>query len=68
MKKVNPNYILRNHMAEVTIKKAEVDKDYTGIDRLLSLLQNPFDEQPDFESYAGLPPDWAQEISVSYSS
>jgi len=68
MKKVNPKYILRNYMAEAAIRKAEDDKDYSEIDRLLSLLRKPFDEQPEHEQYAGLPPDWAQSISVSCSS
>jgi len=67
MKQVNPKYILRNHMAEIAIKKAE-KKDYSEIERLFNLLQNPFDEQPENEEYAGLPPQWAQEISVSCSS
>ena len=67
MKKINPKYILRNHMAEVAIKKAE-QKDYSEIDRLFKLLQNPFDEQPENETYAGHPPEWSQEISVSCSS
>ncbi len=67
MKQVNPKYILRNYMAEVAIKKAE-KKDYSEIERLFNLLQNPFDEQPENESYAGFPPEWAQEISVSCSS
>jgi len=67
MKQVNPKYILRNYMAEVAINKAE-EKDYSEIDRLFKLLQNPFDEQPENENYAGFPPEWAQEISVSCSS
>jgi len=68
MKQVNPKYILRNYMAESAIRKAEDKKDYTEIDRLLALLRKPFDEQPENEQYAGLPPDWAQSISVSCSS
>ena len=67
MKCINPKYILRNYMAEVAIKKAE-QKDYSEIERLFDLLQNPFDEQPENETYAGYPPQWAQEISVSCSS
>jgi hypothetical protein len=35
---------------------------------LLKLLGRPFDEQPEMEDYAALPPDWAQHISVSCSS
>lgn len=68
MKQVNPKYILRNYMAEVAIKKAEQEKDYSEIDRLFQLLQNPFDEQPEFQTYADFPPQWSQEISVSCSS
>lgn len=68
MKQVNPKYILRNYMAEVAIQKAEEEKDYSEIDRLFTLLQHPFDEQPENEHYAGLPPEWAEEISVSCSS
>ena len=67
MKKVNPKYILRNYMAEVAIQKAE-QKDYSEIERLFKLLQNPFDEQTENEAYAGYPPEWSQEISVSCSS
>ena len=67
MKHVNPKYILRNYMTEIAIKKAE-ENDYSEIERLFNLLQNPFDEQPDNESYAVFPPDWAEKISVSCSS
>ena len=68
MKQVNPKFILRNYMAEIAIKKATQDGDYSEIDILLKLLQNPFDEHDDLYHYAGHPPDWAQQISVSCSS
>ena len=68
MKQVNPKYILRNYMAEVAIRKAEEEKDYSEIDRLFQLLQDPFSEQVDFEAYADFPPGWSEEISVSCSS
>ncbi|MDH5395216.1 MAG: protein adenylyltransferase SelO family protein, partial [Gammaproteobacteria bacterium] len=68
MKQVNPKYILRNYMAEIAIKKAEDEKDYSEIDKLFKLLQNPFTEQPENEHYAGFPPAWAEKISVSCSS
>jgi len=68
LNKTNPQYLLRNYMAEAAIRKAQEDKDYSEIDRLLELLRKPFDEQPEFEQYAALPPDWAQRISVSCSS
>ena len=31
-------------------------------------MQSPYDEHPEMSHYAGLPPEWANEISVSYSS
>jgi serine/tyrosine/threonine adenylyltransferase len=34
----------------------------------LELLAHPFDEQPERESYAAPPPDWARQIEVSCSS
>lgn len=67
MKQVNPKYVLRNYLAQGAIDRA-AEKDFSEIDRLLELLRRPFDEQPQNESYAGLPPDWAQHISVSCSS
>lgn len=68
MNRINPKYVLRNHLAEIAIRKAAEQKDYSEIDRLLKLLSRPFDEQPDMESYADFPPEWAQQIHVSCSS
>ncbi|MDH5446960.1 MAG: YdiU family protein [Gammaproteobacteria bacterium] len=68
MNNVNPKYILRNYLAEVAIRKAEDEKDYSEIDSLFKLLQKPFDEQPENEHYAAHPPDWASGIEVSCSS
>jgi uncharacterized protein YdiU (UPF0061 family) len=68
MDTVNPKYILRNYLAQDAIEKAEKQKEYSEIDRLLNLLANPFDEQPGMESYAAAPPDWARQIEVSCSS
>jgi len=68
MDRVNPKYILRNYLAQIAIRKATEERDYTEIGRLLRLLQRPFDEQPEMAHYADLPPDWAKEIEVSCSS
>ena len=68
MKQTNPKYVLRNYMAEIAIRKAEDEKDYSGIEQLLNLLHAPFDEWPEYEHYAGFPPDWANNIAVSCSS
>ncbi|MCC2642869.1 MAG: ydiU [Nitrospira sp.] len=64
---VNPKYVLRNYLAQAAIEKAQ-QKDYSEIDRLLQLLQNPCREQPGMESYAAAPPNWGKHISVSCSS
>ena len=68
MKRVNPKYILRNYMAEIAIRKAQDENDYTEINTLMEILQDPFSEHSQFEHYAGHPPDWAQQIEVSCSS
>ncbi|MCB1801559.1 MAG: YdiU family protein [Gammaproteobacteria bacterium] len=67
MDAVNPRYILRNYLAQQAIEQAE-QGDFAEVDRLMSLLSRPFDEQPQFGSYAAQPPDWAQQIEVSCSS
>lgn len=68
MDKVNPKYILRTHLAEVAIRKAEDEQDYSEIDKLRRILEKPFDEQPEHEAYAALSPDWAGDICLSCSS
>jgi uncharacterized protein YdiU (UPF0061 family) len=68
MRRVNPKYILRNHLAEIAIRRAADHRDFSEIDRLHRLLARPFDEQPEHASYAAEPPDWARQIEVSCSS
>jgi uncharacterized protein YdiU (UPF0061 family) len=68
MDAVNPKYVLRNHLAEIAIRKARDEKDFSEVGRLLHVLTHPYDEQPESEAYAGLPPDWASTLEVSCSS
>jgi uncharacterized protein YdiU (UPF0061 family) len=56
--RVNPKYILRNYLAQVAIEKAQ-NGDFSEVHKLLAVLERPFDEQPENEAYAALPPDWA---------
>ena len=63
----NPKFILRNHLAEQAIRQAE-QGDFSEVQRLLTLLQRPFDEQPDSEADAAFPPAWAQHLEISCSS
>jgi uncharacterized protein YdiU (UPF0061 family) len=67
MHTVNPKYILRNYLAQVAIEKAQ-NGDYSEVARLLSVLERPFDDQPEHDAYAALPPDWAAHLEVSCSS
>jgi len=48
MLKANPQYILRNHMAQTAIELAERD-DYSEVERLFKLLSQPYSKQPDLE-------------------
>ncbi|MFA3791410.1 YdiU family protein [Aliiglaciecola sp. SL4] len=67
MKEANPKFILRNYLAQNAINAAETG-DFGECERLLKVLSNPFDEQPDFEHYAQTPPDWGQSMEISCSS
>jgi uncharacterized protein YdiU (UPF0061 family) len=63
----NPKYVLRNHLGELAIRAAK-QKDYSQVEALLQVLQAPFDEHPQYESFAGFAPDWASGIEISCSS
>ena len=67
MRRVNPAYVLRNHLGEIAIRRAR-EGDFSEIETLLSLLSAPFDDHPGFESYAVPAPPWAQSIAISCSS
>ncbi len=79
MNRVNPRFVLRNHLAQIAIRQAEqaiampaAERDLPGgfaeTRRLATVLARPFDDQPGHEAYAALPPDWAGSLEVSCSS
>jgi len=68
MDKINPKYVLRNYIAQLIIERVSEEKDFRFLQQWLGILQSPYDEHPEMESYAGIPPQWAQKISVSCSS
>ncbi|MDH5393811.1 MAG: YdiU family protein [Gammaproteobacteria bacterium] len=68
MLKTNPKYILRNYLLETAIERANNEKNYADIENLLQVMSSPFDEHPEFEHFAGLPPEWASQIQLSCSS
>ncbi|MCW8331265.1 YdiU family protein [Photobacterium sp. SDRW27] len=67
MKKSNPKYILRNYLAQQAIESAE-QGDFIVVDQLLCVLATPYDEHPEYEHFADLPPQWGKELEVSCSS
>ena len=67
MNAVNPKYILRNHLAQAAIEKAQ-QQDFSEVAKLLSILETPFDEQEQHEEYANPPPPDLEFIEVSCSS
>ena len=67
MRGVNPKFVLRNHLAEQAIRRAQ-QKDFSELERLHRLLRTPFDEHPGSEADADFPPDWASSIEISCSS
>lgn len=67
MRLINPKYVLRNYLAQVAIECAQ-KSDFSEVRKLLAILEKPFDEQPEYERYAQLPPDWANNLEVSCSS
>jgi len=56
MLKVNPLYIPRNYLVEKAIDAAVSKKDFSIFEELLLVLAKPFDERPEFASYAEVPP------------
>ena len=63
----NPLYVLRNHLAEQAIQAAQAD-DAGEIETLIKLLRTPFTEQPGYDAYAQVAPEWACHLEVSCSS
>jgi len=67
MLRVNPKYVLRNHLGELAIRLAK-EGDFSMVQDLCRVLQNPYDEHPEHEEWSGLAPEWATSIEISCSS
>jgi len=67
MLNTNPKYILRNYLAQNAISAAQ-QGDFAPLQELHMALLKPFDEQPQFEHLAELPPDWGKTLEISCSS
>lgn len=67
MRRANPRIVLRNHLGQVAIERAQ-QGDFSEVARLLKALMAPHDEREGEDDLAGFPPDWAQQIEISCSS
>jgi uncharacterized protein YdiU (UPF0061 family) len=65
---VNPRYILRNWVAETTIRAVEDQGDIATLDRIFKLVQSPFEKHDGDEAFAAPPPPEMCNLEVSCSS
>jgi uncharacterized protein YdiU (UPF0061 family) len=60
MNRVNPKYVFRNYLAQLAIDALEKD-DASVMERLLAVLERPYDEQPAHQDLAVRRPEWARQ-------
>ena len=59
MNKANPKYVFRNYLAQLAIDALEKG-DTSVMERLLNVLERPYDEQPAHHDLAARRPEWAR--------
>lgn len=59
MNRVNPKYVLRNYLAQLAID-ALAEGDASVLERLMAVLERPYDEQPGSDDLAERRPEWAR--------
>jgi uncharacterized protein YdiU (UPF0061 family) len=67
MLRTNPKYVLKNYILQEAIDAAEKD-DFTLVNDLLMLAQNPYEEHEAFDRYAGITPQQHTNLKLSCSS
>ena len=59
MNAANPKYVLRNYLAQLAIDALEKG-DASVLERLMKVLERPYDEQPEHDDLAERRPEWAR--------
>jgi uncharacterized protein YdiU (UPF0061 family) len=59
MNRANPKYVFRNYLAQLAIDALE-GGDASVMERLLKVLERPYDEQPEHHALAARRPEWAR--------
>ena len=59
MNRANPKYVFRNYLAQLAIDALERG-DTAVMERLMKVLERPFDEQPAHQDLAARRPEWAR--------
>jgi serine/tyrosine/threonine adenylyltransferase len=67
MCRINPKYVLRNHLAQNAIELAQ-KKDFSEVARLLKILENPYESQAVSKDYAMGPHPELAHVAISCSS
>lgn len=67
MLRVNPKYVLKNYMLQEAIDAAN-SGDFSVVNQLFVLAQNPYDEHPECERWAGATPEVFKNKKLSCSS
>ena len=65
MRAVNPAIIPRNHRIEQAINAAVRESDLKPFERLVTLLEKPFDDQPE-DAYLRLPPKTSERVAATF--
>lgn len=60
MNATNPKFVLRNYVAQQAIDAAE-NGDYSILHELAEVFKKPYDEQPQYDKYATIRPNWASQ-------
>lgn len=59
MNRVNPKYVLRNYISQLVIDEANKGN-YELLEEIHTVLEHPYDEQPEYEHWFARRPEWAR--------